>query len=158
MRVLSGRCWEGGGAAPYWPWIQIFRDLGATPFEALVREEGGDSQHKRFHLFDAAARVLTEAAAVVQPTLIFLDDLHAADLPSLLLLLFVSRQAPGWPLCLLGAAREMEPRLSPPVADALAKIGREGEVLPIRRLVREDVAAWIGASPGRCPAPTTCFA
>ena len=56
MRVLSGRCWEGGGAAPYWPWIQIFRDLGATPFEALVREEGGDSQHKRFHLFDAAAR------------------------------------------------------------------------------------------------------
>ena len=156
MRVLSGRCWEGGGAAPYWPWIQIFRDLGATPFDALVREEGGDSQHKRFHLFDAAARALTEAAAV-QPTLIFLDDLHAADLPSLLLLLFVSRQAPGWPLCVLGAAREIEPRLSPPVADALAKIGREGDVLPIRRLVREDVAAWVSASSGPLPSADEVF-
>ena len=156
MRVLSGRCWEGGGAAPYWPWIQIFRDLGATPFEALVREEGGDSEHKRFHLFDAAARVLT-AAAAAQPTLIFLDDLHAADLPSLLLLLFVSRQAQGWPLCLLGAAREIEPRLSPPVADVLAKIGREGEVLPIRRLAREDVAAWVAASRGSLPSADDVF-
>src|SRR5580698_172580 len=25
MRVLWGRCWEGGGAPAYWPWIQVLR-------------------------------------------------------------------------------------------------------------------------------------
>src|SRR5262245_35294492 len=24
-RVVWGRCWEGGGAPPYWPWAQIVR-------------------------------------------------------------------------------------------------------------------------------------
>src|SRR6266704_353923 len=24
-RVLWGRCWEAGGAPPYWPWVQAFR-------------------------------------------------------------------------------------------------------------------------------------
>src|SRR5882672_3654836 len=26
MQVLWGRCWEGGGAPAYWPWIQIIRN------------------------------------------------------------------------------------------------------------------------------------
>src|ERR1700731_1685414 len=25
MRVVWGRCWEGGGAPAYWPWIQVIR-------------------------------------------------------------------------------------------------------------------------------------
>jgi predicted ATPase len=62
MLVLPGRCWEGGGAAPYWPWVQVFRGLASTPFEDLVREEGGDSQQRRFQLFDAATRALTAGA------------------------------------------------------------------------------------------------
>ncbi len=92
MPVLAGRCWEGGGGAPYWPWVQIFRSLGDAPFEELLREEGGDSAQRRFHLFDAATRALT-ARAAREPLLVFLDDLHAADLPSLSLLLFLARQA-----------------------------------------------------------------
>src|SRR6059036_1097626 len=23
--ALWGRCWEGGGAPPYWPWVQVIR-------------------------------------------------------------------------------------------------------------------------------------
>src|SRR5215212_6771212 len=26
-RVAWGRCWEGGGAPPYWPWAQIIRTV-----------------------------------------------------------------------------------------------------------------------------------
>src|SRR4051812_19235533 len=35
-RVVWGRAWEAGGAPSYWPWIQIFRALGAKddPFAA----------------------------------------------------------------------------------------------------------------------------
>src|SRR5215208_4970556 len=25
--VVWGRCWEGGGAPPFWPWVQIIREL-----------------------------------------------------------------------------------------------------------------------------------
>src|SRR5688572_7636377 len=31
--VAWGRCWEGGGAPAYWPWIQVVR--------AITREVGG---------------------------------------------------------------------------------------------------------------------
>src|SRR6202011_204638 len=29
-RVLWGRCWEGGGAPAYWPWIQVIRSFLAA--------------------------------------------------------------------------------------------------------------------------------
>ena len=141
MRVISGRCWEGGGAAPYWPWLQVFRELGSTPFEELARGSGGDSQQNRFQLFDAASRLLTQSAAQ-QPLCLFLDDLHAADLPSLLLLLFVARQLATAPLLVVATSRELEPRLSPDSLEALAKLGREAEVLTLTRLTRDEVAEW----------------
>ena len=34
-RVVTGRCWEEGGAPPYWPWMQVVRSAGGE-FEALV--------------------------------------------------------------------------------------------------------------------------
>src|SRR6202140_1101294 len=34
LQVLWGRCWEGGGAPAYWPWIQVVRSfLGALDSE-----------------------------------------------------------------------------------------------------------------------------
>src|ERR1700736_3968372 len=30
LRVLWGRCWEGGGAPAYWPWIQVIRRFLGT--------------------------------------------------------------------------------------------------------------------------------
>src|SRR2546425_11409455 len=47
--VLWGRCWEGEGAPPYWPWIQVIRaclprgaDGAGAPYLAqLVPELGG---------------------------------------------------------------------------------------------------------------------
>src|SRR5690348_10264328 len=37
MRVVWGRCWEGGGAPAYWPWVQILRALIAEPGRAPSR-------------------------------------------------------------------------------------------------------------------------
>ena len=47
-RVWWGRCWEGGGAPPYWPWIQILR-------EAL---RGGDRAGTAGEVSAAAARIV----------------------------------------------------------------------------------------------------
>ena len=42
--VLWGRCWEAGGAPPYWPWVQAIRShvREADP-ERLRRELGADA-------------------------------------------------------------------------------------------------------------------
>src|SRR6266851_6193342 len=43
-RVVWGRCWEGGGAPAYWPWIQVIRacvaNLGPEQAMAILGSEG----------------------------------------------------------------------------------------------------------------------
>jgi predicted ATPase len=50
VQVLWGRCWEGGGAPAYWPWIQVIRTfLGALDPErrklVLESEIAADTIH-----------------------------------------------------------------------------------------------------------------
>src|SRR5438093_6114183 len=41
VRVLVGRCWEAGGAPPYWPWVQSLRGyIRETEPEALRAQLG----------------------------------------------------------------------------------------------------------------------
>ena len=75
MRAFWGRCFEGGGAPAYWPWIQVLRGIIADAgsqysrtlpadivrmLPELVAEapgpEAGDTEQLRFRLFDAVAR------------------------------------------------------------------------------------------------------
>jgi predicted Ser/Thr protein kinase/tetratricopeptide (TPR) repeat protein len=142
VRALWGRAWEAGGAMPYWPWVQIFRGLGASPFEALAPTSGESAREERFVLFDAVARAL-EAAARREPLVLLLEDLHAADVTSLLLLLFVARQIGSSPVLLLATARELEARAAPELTDALAQLAREGEVISLGRLGPGAVADWV---------------
>src|SRR6202007_3232633 len=40
-QVLWGRCYEGGGAPPYWPWVQVLRAyVREQPLERLRSELG----------------------------------------------------------------------------------------------------------------------
>src|SRR5258706_13308658 len=90
VRVAWGRCWEAGGAPAYWPWIQALREsVGEEALASAVPELGAttpadDPQQARFRLFDAATKLLARTAAR-EPLLLVLDDLPAADAPSLLL-------------------------------------------------------------------------
>ncbi len=115
FRVVWGRCWEAGGAPAYWPWVQSLRSLirglsadelaaqmgaGAADMAQLlpeIREVLGelpdpptlDPEAARFRFFDSVAAYLTRASAV-RPVMLVLDDLQAADAPSLLLLQFLT--------------------------------------------------------------------
>ena len=114
-RVLIGRCWEEGGAPAYWPWIQVVRAAGGE-FERLAAPipdsapGGADPDSVRFRLFDAATRFLLGAARL-RPLLIVLEDLHAADVSSLLLLRFVGEAIDQSPILVLGSYREGESRV-----------------------------------------------
>jgi DNA-binding SARP family transcriptional activator len=178
--VLAGRCWEAGGAPAYWPWVQSLRSYvrGAPPdalrgqlgagagdlaqllpellelFPDLSRPAASESEAARVRLFDAATSFLKRAAAA-QPLVLVLDDLHAADAPSLLLLQFLTRELPDSHLLVIGAYRDVDPTLREPLAPVLAELAREpaAQQVPLRGLSDRDVAAYIELAASQVPAP-----
>ena len=115
--VALARGWDGGGAPSYWPWLQVVRALAAERSDEQLAadlgagarwvaqiapelrdrlglpeagEAAAESDQARFALFDAVAMFLRRVAADA-PVVVLLDDLHTADLPSLLLLAFLAR-------------------------------------------------------------------
>jgi DNA-binding SARP family transcriptional activator len=177
-QLLAGRSWEAGGAPAFWPWVQALRTLVRERDPERLRSELGarapdlaqllpelrellpglpeplspDSEGARFRLFDAVASLL-RAAAETQPLLLVLDDLHAADEPSLLLLQFVTRELASSRLLVVGAYRDVDPTLADPLAAALTELARE----PVTRsvvlggLAEGDVARFIEETTERAP-------
>ena len=154
MGVAWGRCWEAGGAPAFWPWIQALRSVASAhgeadlpePVRALVGEAAPDEDGgaaARFAVFDAVAEQLRTWSRE-SPLLIVLDDLHAADQPSLLLLQFVARSVRDTGLVVLGTYREAEARANAAVRAVLDAVGHEGRLLPLRGLGQADVAAMVG--------------
>jgi hypothetical protein len=140
--VAWGRCWEAGGAPAYWPWVQVFRALELEdPFTGTAPQLG-QAAEARFAVFDRAVAAL-RAAASKRPLALVLDDLHAADAPSLLLLLLLAHDLPRTPILVVGAYRAAEVQALPDIAPLLAQIAREAEVLPLGRLSSEAVATWV---------------
>jgi DNA-binding SARP family transcriptional activator/tetratricopeptide (TPR) repeat protein len=149
-RVLVGRCWEAGGAPAYWPWVQALRTYVREANPDLLRAQLGngaadlaqllpdlralfpeiaeppppDSEGSRFRLFDVTSSFLVNAAEA-RPLVIVLDDLHAADEPSLLLLQFLARQLGESRLMIVGAYRDIDPALADPLTTTLMELGRE---------------------------------
>lgn len=166
-QVVWGRCWESGGAPAFWPWTQILRacqrDLDASIVEPLWRTHAADlaelmpeaaathdspaapmvePDQARFRLFDAVATVLRAVSRQV-PLVLILDDLHAADQPSLMLLRFVGRELRGARLMIVGTYREWEAAQAPACGPILAEVCREGQQLALRGLSREDTADYL---------------
>jgi eukaryotic-like serine/threonine-protein kinase len=177
--VLVGRCWEAGGAPAYWPWIQSLRahvrdtdpdalraelGTGAAEIAQLLPEVRAllpglqeppalESEGARFRLFEAAGTFLRNAAQT-RPVVLVLDDLHAADEPSLLLLQFLARQIADIRLLVLCAFRDVDPTLSDPLTSALAQLVREPHTVHIELggLAEPDVAAYVELATGTEPA------
>jgi DNA-binding SARP family transcriptional activator len=164
-RVLTGRCWEAGGAPAYWPWVQALRayvretspevlrghiDRGDAGLAAVLPElrellpelrdvVTPDSEGARFRLLESIAFFLGKAGAA-QPLALFLDDLHAADASSVLLLRFLAGSVADAPILIVGCYRESE--VGPDLAEALAEMAREPGVrrLPLKGLSESEIA------------------
>ena len=122
VHVLWGRCYEGEGAPPFWPWIQILRRYLTSSTPETLRAEIGagaaalaqvipeirqrladlpslpalEPAQERFRFFDSLTTFLKNAAQR-RPLVLIFDDLQWADTPSLLLLQFVAREVPTAP-------------------------------------------------------------
>ena len=172
-RSAWGRAWEAGGAPAYWPWIEAFRALWqqATPEErdavpksrvaelvqidAELAALAGDSpappqlepQQARFRLFHAASAVIAHFAART-PLVIVLDDLHAADAASIEMLQFVARSVRTTRAVVVATYRDSEARSRVEIADAIARLGRDGKTIALQRLGETAVSEWV-AQEGR---------
>jgi len=144
LDVHRARCSALEGAPVFQVWHDCFRSIIKTRSTKIVRRAfedapsgarrlllgldrwqpqdqlGWDSPSERFRTFDAIVRGLGRLAEQ-QPLVIVLDDLHAADLLSLLLLEFLIQQQEA-PLLLLGAMREAQALLEPARLGALGRI------------------------------------
>jgi len=178
--VLVGRCWEAGGAPAYWPWIQALRvyigdagseqlrgQLGAGAadlvqllpelrerFPELPEPAPLEGEGARFRLFEAVLSFLVSAADA-RPLVVMLDDVHAADEPSLLLLQFVARGLDASRLLVIGAYRDVDPTLRDALTAALAELVREAHTthLALTGLTPASVAEYVELTTGIEPAP-----
>ncbi len=150
-RVAAGRCWEEGGAPSYWPWIQAVRALGGD-FEGLAAATGEsvDPETARFRLFDAVAQFLVETARA-RPLIVLLDDLHAADNASLVMLRFVSEAVADSPVLIAGAYREREARLDER-AESFAELTRVATRVSLQGLSVDEVKTYLAGVTGDDPA------
>ncbi|HEX2415483.1 MAG TPA: BTAD domain-containing putative transcriptional regulator [Thermoleophilaceae bacterium] len=172
--TLFGRAWEAGGAPAYWPWVQAmrayFRDrdtgtvraqLGAGAADVaqmlpelreLLPDVGPppslDPEGARFRLFDATTAFL-RTAAEVRPIVLVLDDLHAADAPSLLLLEFLAQHLAQTRVLVVGCYRDSE--LAP--EHPLTGLAGHAAALHLTGLAEPDVARFIEAAEGDAPPP-----
>ncbi|CAN5912344.1 hypothetical protein BH23ACT2_BH23ACT2_09860 [soil metagenome] len=145
-QVVWGRSWDEVDTPPFWMWTQVVRHLSGvtrgTDLADLVLDEpeGAD----RFELFDATADVIRQSATD-HPVVIVLDDLHAADAPSLLLARFVVQQLAGHPVGLVGSYRPIEARARVDVADHIEALARDGSELRLGGLDIGAVGELLGA-------------
>ena len=177
--VLWGRCWEGAGAPSFWPWVQVVRgyvqvqagdpaslrhDLGAGAADIaqlvpavhdfvpdLPAPPPLEPEAARFRLFDSLAGFL-RAAAARRPLLLVLDDLHWADVPSLALLRFMSRELEGTGPLVVGSYRHTEVGQGHPLLAAVADLTRgQHRWLLLGGLGQRDVASFVALVTGAEP-------
>jgi DNA-binding SARP family transcriptional activator len=169
-RLLIGRCWEAGGAPAFWPWVQLLRSyLGASDRGDLVSELGPgageiapilpelnelipglphptapEPEGARFRLFHATAELLRRASAK-RPLVLILDDLHAADTPSLLMLQFLARELGSMHVLVLAAVRDVDPVPGEPLTAMLAEVAREPATrrMSLSGLSEREVAEFV---------------
>ncbi|HEX2233175.1 MAG TPA: BTAD domain-containing putative transcriptional regulator [Thermoleophilaceae bacterium] len=171
---LWGRCWEAGGAPAFWPWVQAIRAYARTREPDELRTELGsetadvaqivpeladllgadapsfaNAPGARFRVFDATGSFLRRAAGR-RPLLLLLDDLHAADESSLLLLRFVAGELADSPIMVVGFHRDTDLAPGQPLAGTLAELAREQTArrLSMRGLSKEEVGDFIELATG----------
>ena len=177
LPVYSGWCWEGEGARPYWPWVQILRALIAIRSPEELRDQMGaraldiarvipslreklpelpesppiQSDQERFRLFDSITCFLRCVASNSGTQILVLDDLQWADAPSLRLIEFLAHELVDTPILVLGAYREDE--VEHPLSETLGVLARRSifEQLSLKGLTPTEIAQLLQVDGGDEP-------
>jgi DNA-binding CsgD family transcriptional regulator len=146
-RALRAQCIDWEGSPAYWPWTQLLRDLLEHIGEQALLDFVGDERDRlamvlpdlgyecqssdaslhperaRFEQFEAVRRLLVSAAAEHRLVL-FMDDIHWADAPSLALLQYLAESIRTAPILVVAAFRNFDVGRDSPLEHTLAAIAR----------------------------------
>jgi DNA-binding NarL/FixJ family response regulator len=146
LRVVWGRCWPDGGAPPLWPWQKIVSELLGPRGAELLAEDfvEGRIEPERFDRFIALAERMARAFTQ-RPTMVVIDDIHAADPGAVLFARFLARSLDDVQLLLLLLRR-------PPSADdgavkqrLMAELERDATMLTLHQFDRRETTAFLSA-------------
>jgi tetratricopeptide (TPR) repeat protein len=172
---LVGHCYEGEGAPPYVPFVEITEHTARAVPPSALRSVLGDSapevaklmpalrqmfpdippalalpadQQRRF--FFNAYRDFVERSCRANPIAVVFEDLHWADEPTLQLLLHVAQGMASLPLLIVGTYRDVELDVTRPFAKMLETLLRQrlATRMTLRRLPAEGVAELLTAMSG----------
>ena len=180
-QVFIGRCYEGEGAPPFWPWVQIVRAYLSDHDSATLRAAMGsgaadiaqvipdvheqlpdlpvppvlEPEPARFRFFDSFTTFLKNGAKA-QLLVLILDDLHWADTPSLLLLQFLARELSNTHLLVIGTYRDVELGPTHPLTQALGELARvpDSQSLFLRCLTESEISRFIELTTAQTLAPS----
>jgi len=167
--VLVGRCFEGEGRPPFWPWAQAIRFLlRRFPVDTVRRwlgeqsdglaqilpefgpqpAVGLDPEQARLRLFDTVVTLLRHAGRH-QPLLLVLDDVHWADPASIALLQTVAYES-ALPLLIIVTRRPGEPEPTAWAGRVFDRLQRDGlcERRVLQGLDLEQTAALLADRAG----------
>jgi hypothetical protein len=176
VRVVWGRCWESGGAPPFWPWGRIVDQLfgtrnrdwlesklggGARRLGLMAPELserlGGDppsapeSEQARFAMLNSLAAFL-RAASDDEALLLALDDIDAAGADAVLALEFVSRELREAPVLGVATYKREESRLRPEAKEVLTRLVNTCRRIDLAGLPEADLAQMLERMTGTAPA------
>jgi|GEM_PF-1203375 len=145
--VLWGRSSEEAQSTPYWPWVQIIRrlhDEATTGSDLAQLTLGGPAAGDRLELFEAAATMIEDRAAV-EPLVIVLDDLHLADASSLLLTRFLMRRLRESAVLLLATHRPTS-GLDAAQGERITALTDTGVIVELSGLDADDIATALSTT------------
>ncbi len=169
--VVWATCWDGEGAPPLWPWVQLLREI-ATLLPGGIAAAVGDqrameigrllgdtttaatpttsieSADARFRLFDAVGQLLA-AAARSRPLVIVVDDAQWADITSLQLLEFLAGQLRANAVMGIVTYRDVEIGRDHVLAPIVARLNRLSTALSLSGLEPDCVALLVETLFGR---------
>jgi tetratricopeptide (TPR) repeat protein len=173
-----GHCYEGEGAPPYIPFIEILEQIVRTAPRASLRLGLGDDapeiakivpelrkiypdmplaiqlppEQQRRYMFNAY-RSWLERSAQVTPGVVVFEDLHWADEPTLLLLQHIAQTLSSMAMLVMCTYRDVELEVTRPFAKTLETLLRQKQAVRIslRRLSASGVEDMLAAMSGQKP-------
>ncbi len=137
--------WQGEGAPPLWPWVQILRQLAGSDHALgdFVAESPGASAAAQFAQFEAVAAVIRGAASGGS-LVVVLEDLQWADAASVRVLCFVAAATRDVRCLLVGTYRPEEFDRG-----HIAELARVGTTVAVPRLSSEEAAELLRTAAGQ---------
>jgi hypothetical protein len=148
-----GDCWPDGGSPPLWPWPGLLAAAIGRDAARLLHDDhhdhddhddhdGDDMGRDRFARFRAVADAVARRAAST-PLLLVIDDVHAAEVGTLLLTRMVAASAVHEPVLILAARRTAARARGPRAGRLLHALERHVDVVHVDPFGPDEIASFL---------------